>query len=189
MNDVDEGFKYVGFFKRFLAYLIDLIIFLPFLPLFNLLLRLSYERRSLLPYLVPLAIAYALLVFLVVKYGGTPGKLLLRLRIVDQKGQYLSIPAALIRMSPLLVASLLYTSALSRTLTLMSSSEIPHSFLEFGAATLKYGGVFQKVSEYWNFLLIVDPVAIFFNQRRRALHDFLAGSFVVSRGWHSRDSA
>lgn len=87
--------RFAGFWVRFLAWVLDgLIIGIPFLVLgyvFSILSGLSsiYSLIQLL--------SVVLVVYMEGMYGGTPGKLILGLRIEDDHGKYIGIAGALLR--------------------------------------------------------------------------------------------
>ncbi|MAG91660.1 hypothetical protein CMO83_03220 [Candidatus Woesearchaeota archaeon] len=87
--------RYGGFWIRFLAAVLDLIIIGIPLGAINLLLFYFLYYNS-ITYLTQLGYA-ALVIYLNGVKGGTPGKLILGLRIVNQKGKYIGIPIAILR--------------------------------------------------------------------------------------------
>lgn len=82
--------NYAGFWIRFLAYILDSIIFGVGTV------SLLYLIPPFLTFLVPVAIA-VLVVYLEGMKGGTPGKLILHLRIVNSSGDFIGIPHAILR--------------------------------------------------------------------------------------------
>ena len=86
---------YGGFWIRFLAAILDVIII--GLPAFILQVGLVFATGvSSLVYVIELG-AIVLTVYLDGIKGGTPGKLILGLRIVNDKGNYIGIPMAILR--------------------------------------------------------------------------------------------
>lgn len=86
---------YKGFWIRFLATILDgIIIGIP-AGLIQLGLTFATGIKS-LGYLVQLA-AVVLVVYLDGIKGGTPGKLILGMRIVNEKGEFIGIPMAILR--------------------------------------------------------------------------------------------
>lgn len=88
-------FVYMGFWIRFLAAFLDLM--LVYLPIFILSYAISFFTQiSTLSYLINLCIVI-FMIFLDGVKGGTPGKLILGLRIVDEEGKFIGIPNAFLR--------------------------------------------------------------------------------------------
>ena len=87
--------RYAGFWKRLLAAILDIIII--GLPAFILQVGLVFATGiSSLVYIVELA-SIILIVYMDGIKGGTPGKLILGMRIVNEEGSYIGIPMAILR--------------------------------------------------------------------------------------------
>ena len=87
--------QYGGFWIRFLAHLLDgLILGIP-AGIISTVLVLTTGIDS-LQYLVQLATVVVIVYFDGIK-GGTPGKLILGYRIVNDQGNYIGIPGAILR--------------------------------------------------------------------------------------------
>ncbi|MEK6984376.1 MAG: RDD family protein [Nanoarchaeota archaeon] len=86
---------YGGFWIRFLAAVLDaLIIGIPVgILIFGLLFA---TKMNIFMYIVQLA-AIVFTIYMDGIKGGTPGKLILGLRIVNEKGEYIGIPTAILR--------------------------------------------------------------------------------------------
>jgi uncharacterized RDD family membrane protein YckC len=92
------------------------------------------------------------------RYGGTPGKLFLGLRVIDGEGNYLTLSAATLRMSFYLAYSLIRGAPPS------------HEPL------LRFAATFSSTA-----ILAADLFRVFLGPLRQTWHDRLAGSFVISR--------
>jgi len=87
--------QYAGFWIRFLAYILDgLILGIPTI-IVSLVLVLVTKIPS-LQYLVSL-VMIVVIVYMDGTLGGTPGKLILGLRIVNEQGKYIGVPMAILR--------------------------------------------------------------------------------------------
>jgi len=94
MADVNNP-HYGGFWIRFLATILDFLIL--GIPAFLVQMGLVFATGiSSLVYIVELGVI-VLTVYLDGIKGGTPGKLILGLRIVNDKGNYIGIPMAILR--------------------------------------------------------------------------------------------
>jgi uncharacterized RDD family membrane protein YckC len=97
--------SYVGFGKRFLAAILDgIIIGIPASIIQLVLLFVAGIVSA--TYLVELGAA-ALIIYLDGMKGGTPGKLILGMRIVNEKGNYIGIPMAILRYIGKIVSSII----------------------------------------------------------------------------------
>ena len=77
MLEGTRNFVFVGFWMRVVATLVDAAIGLPFLPLTQRLMFWSIGQRNILPEL-SWSVAWTVLwLWLVVRFGGTPGKLII----------------------------------------------------------------------------------------------------------------
>ena len=89
------GTRYAGFWIRFLAAILDVVII--GIPIGLLQLGLAFATGIVsLTYLLELA-AIVLVVYMDGVKGGTPGKLILKLRIVNEQNQIIGVPTAILR--------------------------------------------------------------------------------------------
>ena len=172
---------YVGFWRRLAAYVLDFAILIPYGLLTKQLIYLS-RPAYLANLLVEFFIGIAFEVYLVKRFGGSPGKLIMRIRIAKLDGSPVGYREAWIRYSVLFVISIL--SSVGLVLSLFGMSELdyaafaalksPIRSLEAGAPAwyqpLQIAGAIWIYSE---FLMLLT------NRKRRALHDFMAGTVVI----------
>lgn len=173
---------YGGFWKRFGAFWID---FLCFLPLIGITLWLNSEYRLFhLWYYIPShLIGLWFYVYLVKQHGGTPGKLLLRLKIVKLDGTPVGYKEALLRYSVLFVLSAASGAAI--VLGTLSMSDTEYFSLGWQERALRQ----TELAPFWyvwvtalmNVWIWGEFVVILTNKKRRALHDFMAGTVVVQQ--------
>ena len=90
MIDRSDKFVFVGFWKRVLAALIDAAIGWAFVPITMPLMTWTITHRSIVPEALWSLVWTIIWLWLVVRFGGTPGKLIIRVRIVDARGTFLS---------------------------------------------------------------------------------------------------
>jgi hypothetical protein len=129
----ESGFKYVGFWKRVLAILVDSAISFLFMPIIMPLMRWSLENRNVSLHISWSVIWTILWLWLVVRFGGTPGKLMVGARIVDDKGHFLSWGRAVRRIIPTIVISVNSTLGFHAAATQYPSSVTPpSSFMDLG---------------------------------------------------------
>jgi uncharacterized RDD family membrane protein YckC len=162
--------KYNTFDKRFLAGLIDGLIFIPFSILDN-----RFEDTDNKAIFIGWTLFHTICWTLYVvighgKYGQTIGKRLMGIKVFDLKEKTLiGYKNAFLRESVwffAIIAGIIYlTISTSNSATL--NKEVKDTF---------YNDIVGLTSGIW---LILELITMFFNKKRRALHDFLAGSVVV----------
>lgn len=161
--------RYSTLGKRIVAYLIDSLIFAPFIYLY---LNFSWS-------VVPVWIDYLMIplgsvlgigynVLLHWKYGQTVGKMVAKVKVVDISEQPISFGQAFLR-------DIVYVIDGS------INSLLSYSFFAFGygAASETYQATMQYVVIPIIIWLIVDTIVCIKNRKHRALHDFIAGTVVV----------
>ena len=173
---------YVGLWRRLAAYAIDFAILIPYALLSR---ELIYTSRIayLVNVLIGTLIAIGFEVYLVKRFGGSPGKLLMRMRIARLDGTPVGYRQAGIRYSVLFVISMLTSAGLIFSLFHMSdleyagftSSRARVRSLEAGAPAW-----YQPVQIAGSVWVWSEFLVLLTNRKRRALHDFLAGTVVVS---------
>lgn len=172
--------QYAGFWRRLCAHFIDILILLPIVAFGfwgN-----EVSRLFQLYYFLP-GILFSLWysVYLVERYGGTPGKLLMKIRIVRTDGTAVGRKEAFLRCSVYLLLSVLGQIALILA-ALQMSDELYHS-LGFLKRAIETSARTPWWYSYVNVLLQVwvwsEFVTMLTNKKRRAIHDFMAGTVVV----------
>jgi len=155
-------FVYSGFWKRLLAVLIDGLVLSPVIIVtfkFN---RYFMENRMILPIIVENLITYSYSILLPSFYGGTLGKLALKIRIVDVNGHNISISKSALRSSPYIINWLLFI--------------VTKFVLSEGVIANNLNTIYGILS---NFMLI-DGLFLIFSPQKRAIHDYIAGTYVVN---------
>ena len=173
---------YAGFWKRFTAMWIDFLVLL--IPLIFLIWVQSISR--------PLAFAALLLssslynayeIYFHGNSGQTIGKRNQGIRVVSLDGSPISWSQAFLRSSVSLSLSFLYMVALMAALAQMSNEE--YSSLSWGEQADRLGELspfdtpINVAMQVWGWS---EVFSVLFNRKRRALHDFLAGTVVVEVG-------
>lgn len=184
MNEL--GLSYAGFWRRLGAYLIDVIIFVPY-TIFCL--YMGGQMRLFQAYfLVPsLLIGLFFHVYLVKRYGGTPGKLIAGIRIRRVDGSPVGYREAILRHA----LTFLLTTAISVAFIVAFAGMTDQEF----EASLLMGASFRVLSPdaikdqlpfwyawvngAWNIWIWSEFIVMLTNKRRRALHDFMAGTVVL----------
>jgi uncharacterized RDD family membrane protein YckC len=172
---------YVGFWRRLAAYALDLVILVPYALVAR---QLIYTSRT--AYLVNLIlgtiIALVFEVYLVKRFGGSPGKLIMGIRIAKLDGSKVGYREAVIRYSVLFFISVLSSVGLLTSLFGMSDLE----YATFTSAQAHVRALEAAAPAWYRPLQIAGAVWVYSeflvlltNKKRRALHDFMAGTVVI----------
>jgi len=171
---------YASFWQRLGAHLLDFLILAP-------LLAFSFwgseqSRFFYAYYLVP-SIIFGLWyhAYLVKRYGGTPGKLIVGIKIVRLDGDRVGYREALFRYSVLLVLATISQVAYAQAPTLMTDTE--YFALDWQGKIMRM----QELAPSWlesitlitNIWVWGEFLVMLTNKKRRAIHDFIAGTVVV----------
>jgi len=177
-----DGAVYAGFGLRAPALIIDGIILNGLYFLILPLQSYSFALYAVSTYLFPvLVVAYN--IFFLVKFGATPGKLAMKIKVVKTSFGPISFKEAFLRLSVNIL--FIVFSLIAITTAFKSFSYETYrimSFLEKG----KY--IFSFYPNWFNYHLPLNLLwfwgeitAFLFNRKRRALHDFIAGTVVIIR--------
>jgi uncharacterized RDD family membrane protein YckC len=168
---------------RFAALIVDGLLLVPLFLLADWLQGSAHSAIEAVVWaLVP---GWSLIVYRVLMHGRkgqTVGKMATRLKVVDLSGQSLSMVQAILRdIVPILnyVISSLY---------LLFTAESYWANLKASTPAMDPGWV-TALGWAWMAWLGLDALAVFLNRRRRAIHDFIAGSVVVRHEPEAADAA
>lgn len=184
-TDATPQMKYAGFWKRFCASFIDLIILAPLAVVsiwFGGMHRLYYVYSVLPSMLFTLWFS----VYLVKRYGGTPGKLLLGIHITRVDGSRVGWREAFLRESVDFVTGQIMAFGLAYAVLSMTDGDylaLPrHEFLNL----LKTEALDSIMPAWYRGLQLAQTlwfwsefIVMLTNKKRRALHDYIAGTVVV----------
>lgn len=176
----DDGLIYAGFWRRVGAFLVDLLIFLPLGALFIWLS--GHYRLFHLYYFVPgqiLCIFYY--VYLVQKYGGTPGKLILKIKIAKLDGSPVTYREAILRYLPEFILQNITSIALILAILRITDSEyLSLSYIERSKTLMRLTPPWYEPAQLiQNIWIWSEFVVLLTNSKKRAIHDFIAGTVVI----------
>ncbi|WP_432664075.1 RDD family protein [Wukongibacter baidiensis] len=157
-NDYD----YVGFWARVGASILDSLILIPLLFVFYKGYTYATENQVIWPVIVIFCTSLSYQLYFIVKHGGTPGKLITNMRIIDEHGSYLSIQKAIIRLIPSILTSLLNSVAVF-------------------VISLEVATIISLLKGLVSLFTFVDVLFVAFTANKRAIHDYMAGSYVVTK--------
>lgn len=177
----DEGVQPAGFWRRIGAHLIDTLIMLP-------LIAFTYWGGSLSRHFYAWWAVPGVLIglfysgYLVRRYGGTPGKLLMKLRVQMADGSDVSTKAAYLRAGVLQAMGVATSIGLALSaLTMDDATYLSMGFMERSEVLAANGPGWQfALSILMQVWIWGSLVVLLVNKRRRAPHDFIAGTVLVS---------
>jgi uncharacterized RDD family membrane protein YckC len=163
--------QYRTFWRRFWAGVIDALVLWPLLWVDEAI----GARTGSAPLLVLWSVFYSLsgVAYTIVlhgRYGQTIGKVILGVKVLDVSGSRLSMKQAVLRDSVLLV---LVLGGLVVDLPSIAAGRNPYAD---GVELTTVQLILLNATLAW---FVVELVTMLSNARRRALHDFIAGSVVV----------
>jgi len=177
---LEEEREYGGFWIRVGAYLIDTLIVIP-VGLLNLVAMFWSRASAIGSFALGLLVAAFYWIYLVKRFGGTPGKRILDMRVSMLDGSPVTTTAAIIRYAPLYVLTAISSvAALVGVLSISSESFESMGFLAkmqvYSASQPAWGQWVGFAMWGW---LITTAIVMVCNHRRRALHDIFAGTVVL----------
>lgn len=175
---------YAGFWVRLSSSLIDLLIVFPiiFLTLYLNGLNKNAYYFTLIPHLI---FTFWYHIYLVKKYGGTPGKLISGIRILKLDGTDVTWREAILRQ----IVTVIMTIFVS-IVTLMAIAQADTEYFE-SLGWLKRQAYIMSLSPLlfsiytWssNLWTYSELFVLLFNKRKRALHDFIANTVIVKTSY------
>ncbi|RDI98752.1 RDD family protein [Dyella solisilvae] len=173
---------YATFWQRLGALLLDSVCYVPILLLSMLI---SSNGRHLYLACAGLGVLINVwfYIYLVRRFGGTPGKLMMGLQIVKVDGSPLSYREAVLRNIVELSLTVFVSTALSIGAMRMTDAEYlslgwQQRFAEQLSLSPGWYVWADALFRIWNLSLLIVMLA---NKKRRTSHDFLAGTAVVKR--------
>jgi len=179
-NAPEDTVEYSTFWRRVGALLLDGLILLPLslLAFVGLMYTRLFYFYSLLPNLLVIGF-YS--IYLVKRNGGTPGKRILDMKVVMADGTPVTTNAAIIRYSVPLILSLLSSLGMSVAGFKITDAEFQslgylQKILALGAHAPAWNSAVTWCALAW---YVVGAIVMLCNNKRRAVHDFLAGTVVI----------
>lgn len=173
--------RYAGFWPRVCAGAIDVLVLLPFFILWTWSFFTSYAAALFVIVLAPLLVE-GYYIYFVGRWGQTIGKMALKIKVVSLDGSDAGMVRAFYRDSVNIILSIVAT-----TITLTAVLSIPSdlyswlpSFQKMQFIQARINTLSQTVvdSLYWIWA-ISEFIVLMTNKKKRAIHDFIAGTVVV----------
>jgi uncharacterized RDD family membrane protein YckC len=177
----DSGeLRYADVWQRVAAQLIDTLFLVPVIVL-DVFIGANSHMHALLVSIAVIMLDVYVYIGMTVQFGGSPGKLLLGLRIVNLDGTAARLKAALRRYS--VMGTMTMASSVVMMLAVFSMPEELYRSLPFWERGS--GAQYEQEIDYLSYLMIAWAfagfLALLLNAQRRALHDFMAGTVVVQQ--------
>lgn len=186
---INDQKVYAGFWKRFCAGFADAFVIMPLAFLFVCLE--GFDRNLAIAITIPSSILFAMYnVFFNARFGGTIGKLAVGIRVTKPDGSRIDWIEAWKRSAVDLVFASIVLVVEVWGLTQVDPGRyasvgwIERTQLVFEHAPSWYGiiNIFQQVW-IWS-----EVVVLLFNKRKRAIHDFIAGTVVIKKEFAEQES-
>lgn len=174
--------RYAGFWPRLGAMIVDALVMAPFIVLSYW--AWSQSRTVALWMEAPLAFAFAFYnVFFVGRWGMTVGKCVFRIRVVSLDGQRAGYRRAFYRHAVDIALSAAQCALVLIALTSVAEHEF--NALAFGHRLDLLSQRTGAASDFLHWIYLAwalsELVVLLTNEKRRALHDYIAGTVVVHR--------
>ena len=183
--------EYAGFWKRSWAGGIDVLVLLPFWYLCVTLGDLSKELAIVIGIIHP-AMYWFYNISFHGKWGATLGKMALKIKVVKERdGTNISFKESFLRFSVDLVFAIIAIIAYMIALESLSASEFSSlNRRERGEVIVNH---WPEWRYYTNILSMVwgvsELLVLLLNKRKRAIHDFIAGTVVIYTGKKKKKKA
>jgi uncharacterized RDD family membrane protein YckC len=176
-----DGIKtYAGFWKRFLSGLIDALIFIPTIFIFNYLIKISIPVAMFIT-VIQLSLYSIYSIYFNYYYGATIGKMVVGIKITSPDGSTISFKQVLLR--SFVDISFAITFIVVQVIAISKAN----SDIFLNAGWLERGQYIQFILPKWysNVSLVQqiwiwsEAFVVLFNKRKRAIHDFIANTVVI----------
>lgn len=178
-----DGSKvYAGFWRRLGALLVDNFVLVPFVVIFVWLDGLSISS-AMVAAVASVTLFDGYTIYFHSRFGATPGKMVTNIKVTLPNGSPIGFSEAFLRSSVGLGFSMVATFA--RLSAIVNADAEQYLSLdwtgreEYASSLVPawYGNV-ELLGELW---LWSEVVVLLFNQHKRALHDFIAGTVVIHK--------
>ncbi|MBX2966326.1 MAG: RDD family protein [Cyclobacteriaceae bacterium] len=179
IDGIDESI-YAGFWTRLGSLLLDFVILLPYTFLILYLNGLS-KNAYYFTFIPSLLFHFWFSIYLVKKYGGTPGKLIVGIKILKLDGTDVTWKEAILRQ---IVDFVLVIFGASMTLYALSLADSEYyeslTWMTKQQYLFALTPLLLQINTWINNIWVYSELIILlFNKRKRALHDFIANTVIV----------
>lgn len=187
---------YAGFWLRFCSYVVDAVLYLVVITLPTQLIYPATKEIYLGIHLVNATFLPFITIAFLVKYGATPGKMALKLKVKKVDLSPIEMREAVLRESPtmfLIFLGIISATIVTNKLELSTLQDLSSGFFAlFGSDAkmeamkkagelLKEADPLNRITSTLSFLwLLAEIITLATNEKRRAIHDYMAGTVVLS---------
>jgi uncharacterized RDD family membrane protein YckC len=178
---------YAGFWVRVAAKLLDFVILLPVIGL--VLYIDSLSKSANINAMIPnLLFGAAFEVVLVKIYGGTPGKLIMGLKVIQKNGDNIDWQSSFYRYSVEFFLAILGVYVMFLTLNLIDDSTYASlGFMKRNQLISTINPIPAKIQNWTDFAWYISGIIVLIsNPRKRTTHDFIAGTVVVKSTYFNK---
>lgn len=173
---------YAGFWRRFGAFWLDFLIMAPWTFLVSYINNAG--RLNILYTLIPSYIFFIFYsIYCVKRWGGTPGKLIAKIKIININGNSVGWKESILRHFVDLLLGL--PASLAMIIVLLGMNDDQYSsmvFLERSRWIMNNMPFWYKPTNWIHQIWIWSEfIVLLSNKRKRALHDFIAGTVVIKK--------
>ena len=175
-----SGDVYAGFWIRVAAKILDGLIMLPFIGL--IMYVNSISKSAYFYAVVPNLLVYVIYEVALVKiYGGTPGKLIMGIKIIQKNGDDVDWRAACYRYSVEFFLLVLGIYVMILTLNMVDDATYTSlGFIKRSQLLSTINPIPNQVQSWLSMSwIVIGLIVLISNVRKRSVHDFIAGTVVV----------
>jgi len=181
-NDVPVDLnKPAGFWIRVLASLIDFAVFIPlgFIGWWA-------NQRGSIPVMIAINIPFLVYKPLMEsRYGATLGKMVCRIQVRDQNGEYISVKTAFLRFIPFLVQSMANLALVIHCF--QNADYLSAGSMQEKALIMRLTPLYS-IKQLATLFLTLDCLVVAFRKHKKAIHDSIAGTLCVYKKKDSQQS-
>jgi uncharacterized RDD family membrane protein YckC len=187
-TEVDGKKVYAGFWKRLVAAIIDSLILIPFMVIAHLTQSISIVS-SMITLVISALLSCVYVIYFHFRFGATLGKMAVKIKITCPNGSKISLKQAFIRSSVDIGFSLI--AVIAQLIALKHAD--PAIYLNAGFTDrAKYilplfpawYSLVSTLSQVWWWS---EFIVLLFNKRKRAIHDFMAGTVVIKKQYEKKE--
>jgi uncharacterized RDD family membrane protein YckC len=181
-NGADYESPYAGFWLRAAAHFLDILIWLLYIFAEFYLERIDYFYVKFFLFF-GIAFRFFWFVYLLKRFGGTPGKLICGIKVIRKDGTPVGWREAFLRSIvdfPYAIYAVLVEIWLIHQMGYGVFQNLPP--LEYGKFVHENKSSFDRIASFsYEIWFWGELVVLLFNERKRAIHDFIAGTVVVKK--------
>jgi uncharacterized RDD family membrane protein YckC len=182
--EIDNHKVYAGFWKRLAAAIMDSLLMIPLMFIVHITQSISITS-SIITLVVSSLLFSAYVIYFHYRFGATLGKMAVGIKITCPDGTQINLKQALLRSSVEICLSLI---AVTAQLIALKYAD-PEIYLNAGFTDrakyilLLYPAWYSLVSTLSQIWWWSEFIVLLFNKRKRAIHDFMAGTVVIKKAY------